>query len=100
MSTLSTRVDAPTKQSAYQFQLVAELCPQVMLRVLGLIAQNGLVPQQILCEQEGDELHARISVENLTADRAEILFAKMLAVIMVKEGKLKISSKFGNSENA
>ncbi len=72
----------------HRFRVTADLCPQAMLRILGLIAQNGLVPRRIVCERLEDRLYAEIAVTGLAPDRAEILLAKIATIVTVREAFL------------
>ncbi|MEZ0242487.1 MAG: hypothetical protein ACAH11_03880 [Sphingomonas sp.] len=85
MTTQSTGAPAP---GLHRFKVTADLCPQAMLRILGLVAQNGLVPRRVVCERLEDRLYAEISVTGLTPDRAEILLAKIATIVTVRDVRL------------
>jgi hypothetical protein len=72
----------------HRFHVTADLCPQAMLRILGLIAQNSLIPRRVVCERLEDRLYAEIAVAGLSADRAEILLAKIATIVTVRDARL------------
>jgi hypothetical protein len=85
MTTLPAGAHAP---GLYRFHVTADLCPQAMLRILGLVAQNGLVPRRIVSERLEDRLYAEILVTGLTPDRAEVLLAKIATIVTVRDARL------------
>jgi len=85
MTTLPGGAPAPY---LYRFHVTADLCPQAMLRILGLIAQNSLIPRRIVCERLEDRLYAEIAVAGLSPERAEILLAKIATIVTVRDAKL------------
>lgn len=47
-------------------QVAADICPQVLLRVLGLFAQRNIIPSAISFSQEPQFLQFEITVDGLT----------------------------------
>jgi hypothetical protein len=86
--TASPGAPAPVAHRLNHFQVTAELCPQVLLRILGLVSQHALIPRNVVCERREDGLHVEIEVDGLPDERAEILLAKMAAIVMVREAVL------------
>ncbi len=74
--------------SAHFFHVTADLCPQALLRILGLVAQNALIPRSMSCEHHDDRLDVRIAVDGLSPERAEILLHKISAIVTVREAVL------------
>jgi hypothetical protein len=71
--------------SAHRFYVTADLCPQALLRILGLVAQNSLIPRDLICERHDDRLQVQIGVDGLSPERAEILLHKISAIVTVHE---------------
>lgn len=71
--------------SAHHFHVTADLCPQALLRILGLAAQNSLIPRSVTCERHDDRLEISLSVDSLSPERAEILLHKLSAIVTVRE---------------
>ena len=83
-----TTTDGASAPYLHRFHVTADHCPQAMLRILGLIAQNSLVPRRIVCERLEDRLYAEIAVTGLAPERAEILLAKIATIVTVREARL------------
>lgn len=83
MNTLPDGASAPS--DLHCFEITADLCPQALLRILGLVAQLTLIPRSVLCERHDDRLHARIAIDGLSPQRAEILLAKISMIVTVRE---------------
>ena len=81
---MTTTTDGVRAPYLHRFHVTADLCPQAMLRILGLIAQNSLIPRRVVCERLEDRLFAEISVAGLSAERAEILLAKIESIVTVR----------------
>jgi len=82
---------APEPTRLYRFRVTADLCPQAMLRILGLVAQHNAIPRRIVCERLEDRLYAEVSVDGLTVARAEILLAKIAAIVTVRDARMTAS---------
>lgn len=92
MTAASTDVDSPLDTGRHEYVVTASLCPQVLLRILGLFAQQSIIPQSIHCEQCENELHATVALINLSSQQAEILHAKIASIVMVQRVSLKCPS--------
>ena len=88
MNSLSDGATAPEPNRLHCFQIVADPCPQALLRILGLIAQNSLLPLSVVCERHAEQLHARIELHGLSLNRAEILLAKIAAIVTVRDAHM------------
>lgn len=88
MKTTTDGACAPETDCLYRFQVTTDLCPQALLRVLGLVAQNSLIPRSVACERRGDWLYAKLAIDGLSPARAEILRAKIEAIVTVREAFL------------
>jgi len=69
---------------AWRFAIVGEACPQLALRVLGLLAQQDLLPSEVTIRC-GEALEMVVIQCALDAGRADILAEKMRAMVMVRE---------------
>lgn len=88
MNSLSVGATAPEPNRLHCFQIVADPCPQALLRILGLIAQNSLIPLSVVCERHAEQLHAKIALPGLPPERAEILLAKIAAIVTVRDAHM------------
>ena len=79
---------APASNGVSYFQITTDLCPQAMLRILGLIAQNSLIPRSVVCERSDDQLDIEIAVDCLTPERADTLLAKFSTIVTVRRALL------------
>lgn len=86
MTVLPDGASAP--DDLHCFQITADLCPQALLRILGLVAQLTLIPRSVVCERVDDRLHARIAVDGLSPERAGILLAKISTIVTVRDALL------------
>ena len=73
---------------ARRFHVTADLCPQALLRILGLVAQHMLIPRLMVCERRDDPIRADLALDGLTPERAEILLAKIAMIVTVREALL------------
>lgn len=67
----------------------AYICPQVVLRVLGLVAQHGAIPYSIGFARRPRSLRVEIVIDSLDQSAAEILLHKIRAVPMVRTARLR-----------
>jgi hypothetical protein len=88
MATAPDSAPAPAPNCLHCFQVTADLCPQVLLRILGLVAQHTLIPHSVVLERHEDRIDARIAVDGLSPERAEILLAKISTIVTVREAIL------------
>lgn len=70
-----------------RLEVVADICPQVFLRTLGLVAQRDVVPLSILFECSARRLRFEIEIGGLSERDAEILAAKVRALIRVRSAR-------------
>lgn len=64
------------------------ICPQVTLRVLGVLAQRSLVPLAIAAERRSRSMRLVIELDTLADADAELLVAKVEAIVMVRRAKV------------
>lgn len=70
-----------------RLQVVADICPQVFLRTLGLIAQHDIVPLSIAFERRARHLRFAFEIENLSERAAAILAAKVVQLVRVRSAR-------------
>ena len=88
MTSLTNGATAPVPNRLNCFHVVADSCPQALLRILGLVAQNSLIPLSVVCERHEDRLHAKIALYGLSPERAEILLHKIAAIVTVRNAHM------------
>ena len=71
-----------------RLQVDAGICPQVLLRVLGLISQQGLVPLNISYERQRHRLRFLIEMDGLSEHSADVLARKVESIVMVRSARL------------
>lgn len=71
--------DEPPRRSEYR--ILAARTPQVMLRILGLFAQQDRVPDRVRMDIVDDTIWLALSIEGLTRHRAEIIAEKLRALV-------------------
>jgi acetolactate synthase regulatory subunit len=70
------------------FHVTADLCPQALLRILGLVSQLSLIPLSLSCARSEDGLEVEIAVDGLSDQRAAVLLAKIETIVTVREARL------------
>lgn len=71
-----------------RFAIDADHCPQVLLRILGLMARDGTVPVTIAVTREADMLRIAIELDGATLQRCETLLAQIDAMPAVRDAQL------------
>lgn len=71
-----------------RLKVCANICPQVLLRVLGLISQHAYVPFTIAAKRRPRTQIFIIEMEGPSDQRAAILLAKVKSIIMVRSASL------------
>lgn len=66
-----------------------ELCPQVLLRVLGLLAARGLIPFTIAARRDEKIQRIEIEIDALPARESLVLLQNLRRIIMVRRAELK-----------
>ncbi|MBO9711625.1 hypothetical protein [Sphingomonas sp.] len=68
----------------------ADPCPQALLRVLGLVAQQMLEPAKLTADREGGCWRLEIAFDDLPEPKAELLLAKTEAIVAVHRARLVV----------
>lgn len=63
--------------------IVADECPQLPLRVLGLIAQRSIVPEAFSCRRNNGELIIHITIAAASDHLFSVIVAKIWEIIGV-----------------
>jgi hypothetical protein len=68
----------------------ADPCPQVMMRVLGLLAQQSLIPLTIAASSTPESIRVEIELDGgiLSEARAERLVHKLAAIVTVRDARV------------
>ena len=74
-----------TASPTWRFAIAGDACPQLALRVLGLFAQQDLIPAEVTIRCDAEALDIAIVQPALDPRRADIIAEKMRAMIMVRE---------------
>ena len=70
--------------SSATFAITADLCPQILCRLLGLIAQQSRLIERAEAQRAANSLQLRICVAGLEEHQAEILAEKMRSLVPVR----------------
>ncbi len=71
-----------------RLQVEAEICPNVLLRVLDLVSRHALVPLTITSERRDDHLWLEVAVDGLPERAAQILLGNVEAMVKVRDARL------------
>ena len=74
-----------TTSSTWRFVIAGAACPQLPLRLLGLFAQRELIPRDVAIRTGDDTLDIVVIQDALDPHHAEIIAAKMRALVMVRD---------------
>jgi acetolactate synthase regulatory subunit len=66
------------------FVVTADHCPQILLRILGLFAQQDLAVDQVAASASRRSLRATVFVSDLDERRVAIIAEKMRQLVMVR----------------
>lgn len=88
MNTLDRAQDETYEASARTFLVIACSCPQTMMRVLGLFAQQALVPVSVEMHRYGDLSSLRILQDQLDERFAGIILEKIRSIPTVQSAVL------------
>jgi hypothetical protein len=72
---------------ALMLRVLAEPCPQVLLRVLGLSAQLDRIPLRVRTRCEGTVQRFTIALDGLSEHQSQVLLAKVQAIVTVRSAR-------------
>lgn len=83
-------VSLPSAAAGIQLTVLAEPCPQVLSRILGLFSRQWIIPRMVHARRDEDAMHIAITIESdaLGEAGAEILLRKVEATVMVRAASL------------
>lgn len=76
-----------SRERLARLEVETAICPQVLLRVLGLLAQRWIVPFTIAATRRDEFIALVVEMEALPSDQAEALVAKIEAIMMVRSAR-------------
>lgn len=77
-----------TQAAKHIFAIRAASDPQVMLRVAGLFAQRGIIPDRFCARQSGDVLLIDVEVRLPDEGAARVLLEKLRSIVCVERATL------------
>lgn len=77
-----------TKADVSTFDIAAAASPQLLMRLLGLLAQRDLLPVSVALTRTEDGMRLRIAQEGLNAWQADVIGEKMRAMPEVESVRL------------
>lgn len=81
------------RHGAATFDIRGTASPQLLSRLVGLIAQQDRIPDQVLAVRDGEALAVTIRLADLDDRRARILADKMRAVVAVARVALRFEER-------
>lgn len=63
-------------------------CPQALLRVLGTIAQQGLVPMTIAADSTDEDQRIAVAIDSLPEERLAVLLARIESIVAVRGARV------------
>ena len=63
-------------------------CPQALLRVLGMIAQQGSAPMSIAAELLDDGQRIAVAIDALPEERLDVLVARIESIVAVRGARV------------
>jgi acetolactate synthase regulatory subunit len=72
----------------FRFRVRALPDPQAMLRIVGLIAQRGLLPNRVCCRKSDPHLVVEVELELESSATAQLLLEKIRSLVLVDSASL------------
>lgn len=85
----SSRDSKTARGQLIWLQVVADHCPQILLRVLGLVARHGAIPHTIVFERRPRSLRIEVAVDALGPGTLENLAHKVGTIPTVRSARLR-----------
>jgi hypothetical protein len=70
------------------FAIQTDICPQILCRLLGLLAQQGRLVERVDARRRPEGLDVRIEIAGIAEHHAEIVAAKMRSLVSVRAVRL------------
>lgn len=85
-----TAVNSNDEAAVAKFTVTGSVCAQLSCRLMGLFAQQDVMPRIFTIRRSGAQIRAFILVETLCARKASIIAHKMKMLFTVSEVSLQI----------
>jgi hypothetical protein len=82
-------LNAPGRVARATFVVTADRCPQILCRVLGLVAQQGRMIERVDAVDTRRILRVTLSVADIEARHAAIIAEKMRQLVSVRTVRLQ-----------
>lgn len=76
---------------AARFAITTERCPQILCRLLGLIAQQDRLVDAVRVDSSARTCRISLEVRDIDAQRAAIVAEKMRTLVRVRTVKLRLA---------
>ncbi|MBX3563606.1 MAG: hypothetical protein KF730_03410 [Sphingomonas sp.] len=76
------------RERVVRLAVETEICPQVLLRVLGLLAQRWIVPLTISAQRSDESMRLEVEIEVPADGDYASLVAKIEEVVMVRSARI------------
>lgn len=86
-----TAVEHPAKRCAVRFAITTDPCPQVLCRLLGLIAQQDRLVDAVRMDSSARVCRISLEIRGIDADRAAIVAEKMRSLVRVRTVKVRLA---------
>jgi acetolactate synthase regulatory subunit len=84
----STQAGKTPRELLVTFEIEADHCPQVLLRMLGLMSREGTVPATIAVTRSTDMIKIAVELDGASPDRSEHLKWRIEAMPAVRKVSL------------
>lgn len=87
---MATRSKRAGEEAAAVFSITAERCPQILCRLLGLIAQQDRLVDWIEAQSSARTCRVSLGVRDIDPQRAAIIAEKMRSLVRVRTVRLRL----------
>lgn len=74
----------PAQPEAVHLRVTADLCPQMMLRILGVVSRQSAIPRSVAADRSAEGLQLDIALDGLATDALDRMRAQMAAIVGVR----------------
>lgn len=86
-----THVRSPAEQPAASFAITTERCPQVLCRLLGLVAQQDRLVDAVRVDSSARICRISLEIRGIDPVRAAIVAEKMRSIVRVRTVKMRLA---------
>jgi acetolactate synthase regulatory subunit len=76
-----------------RLEVEAEICPNVILRVLDILAHRSLIPFSIETARAEDGIRLAVEIEPLSGAELSMLTSKIAAIIFVRSARIRTRAR-------